>query len=92
MAKVVVTFTIMPTSPDVELTVIEEKAKKEITSFVGKTGFKVEQKPVAFGLKSLNILFLVDEEKGSTEALEKKIAALDGVSSCEVTDVRRAIG
>ena len=48
MAQVVITFTIMPPSPDVDLSVIEQQAKKEIVAFVGKTGFKVEQKPIAF--------------------------------------------
>ena len=69
MAQVVITFTIMPTSPDVDFSVIERKAKKEIVAFVGETGFKIEQKPIAFGLKALIILFLMDEDKGSTEAL-----------------------
>ena len=92
MAQVIITFTIMPTSPDVDLSVIEQQAKKEIVVFAGETGFKIEQKPIAFGLKALIVIFVMDEDKGSTEALEKKICALQGVSSCEVTDVRRAIG
>ena len=92
MAQVVITFTIMPLSPEVDLSPIEQKAKKEIVAFAGETGFKIEQKPIAFGLTALIIMFVMDEDKGSTEALEKKICALQGVSSCEVTDVRRAIG
>lgn len=92
MARVVVTLTIMPESPDVDLSHIEEHAKKEISAFVGKTEFKVEKKPVAFGLQSLNIMFVMDEAKGSTEALEKKIAVIPTVNSVEVTDVRRTIG
>ena len=92
MARVIVTFTIMPESPEVDFSTIEAEAKREIIAFAGKTEFKVEQKPVAFGLKSLNIMFVMDEAKGSTESVEKKVAAVAGVSSCEVTDVRRTIG
>ena len=92
MARVVVTLTIMHSSPDVDLSSIEELAKKEIVAFAGETEFKVEQKPVAFGLKSVNVTFVMDESKGSTEELEKKIAAIEQVNSVEVTDVRRTVG
>jgi translation elongation factor aEF-1 beta len=92
MARVIITFTIMPVSPEVDFAAIEEKAKQEITAFAGETEFKVELKPVAFGLKSLNVIFVMDEDKGSTEELEKKISGIEGVNSCEVSDVRRTIG
>ena len=92
MARIVVTMRIMPTSPDVNLSELEHEAKKHIISFAGNTEFKVEQKPVAFGLQSLNITFLMDENKGSTESVEKQIASCAGVNSVEVIDVRRTIG
>ncbi|MFH1399610.1 MAG: elongation factor 1-beta [Candidatus Woesearchaeota archaeon] len=90
MAQVVVTFRIMPDSPDIDLKIIETKAKKLIAS-VGEVG-KVEVQPVAFGLNALLIFFVMDESKGSTDQLEKRIAAIEGVTSIEVVDVRRAIG
>jgi len=43
-------------------------------------------------LKALKLIFVSDEERGSTEELENKIAKLENVNSVEVTDVRRAIG
>ncbi len=92
MARVVVTLKIMPQNPGVDLSRIEEDAKKEIIRFCGSEEFKTQIEPVAFGLKSLNILFVMDEGKGSTELLENKISQIDGVESVEVTDVRRAIG
>ncbi|MFC1686899.1 elongation factor 1-beta family protein [Nanoarchaeota archaeon] len=48
--------------------------------------------PIAFGLKAINIIFAMDEAKGSPDVLEEKITAIDGVQSFEVIDVRRAIG
>ena len=45
-----------------------------------------------FGLKSLNLIFVMDEKKGSTDKLEDDISDIEGVQSVEVTDVRRAIG
>lgn len=56
----------------------------------GTIAIKVE--PVAFGLQALVFMFSVDEAKGGTEELEKKIAEMPGVSSVQVTDVRRAVG
>jgi len=32
------------------------------------------------------------EDLGSTDDLEVQVAELDGVASCQVTDVRRTIG
>jgi len=92
MANVIVTLKIMPESPDVELADLESKAKEEIADFTGETETKVEIEPIAFGLKALNIFFVMDENKGTTDFLESKITEIDGVNSVEVTDVRRAVG
>ncbi len=92
MAQVIVTLRIMPNSPNMDLSKIEDKAKKEIIEFCNSQEFKTSIEPIAFGLKALNIIFVMDENKGSTEELEKKINQIEGVESVEVTDVRRAIG
>jgi len=92
MAKVIVTMKIMPTSPDVDLTGIEEKTISIIKEFTGETETKTEIEPIAFGLKALKILFVMDESKGSTDSVESKVSKIDGINSVEVTDVRRAIG
>jgi elongation factor 1-beta len=91
MAQVVITLRIMPESPDVDLAKLETEAKSAIKLFGGEVG-KVDIKPVAFGLQALDIFFVMDEAKGSTEVLENEIANYEGVVSVEVTDVRRAIG
>jgi len=92
MANVVVTLRIMPQEPGIDLSKIEAQAKKEIIAFCNSQEFKTQIEPVAFGLKALNIFFVMDEAKGSTEKLENTISQLDGVESVEVTDVRRAVG
>jgi len=92
MAKVIITLKIMPDSPETDLDKIEEQTKILITEFAGKGEMKTEQEPIAFGLKALKILFVADEAKGSTDELETKINLIEGVSSVETTDVRRAIG
>lgn len=91
MAQVIITLRIMPEGVDVDLAKINEKAAKLIKSFGGEVG-RTEEVPVAFGLKSLNIIFIMDEKKGSTEKLEDDISDIPEVQSVEVIDVRRAIG
>ena len=81
----------MPISPEVDMEQLEVVCMEKIVGFTGKTETKVDIEPIAFGLKALNIKFVMDEDLGSTETLEKTIEDLDNVSSVEVTDMRRAI-
>jgi elongation factor 1-beta len=92
MANVIITIKIMPESPNIDLNKLENGVLKEIKKFTGETQVKKEIEPVAFGLKSLKITFVMDENKGGLEDLENRINSLNGVSSVEVIDVRRAIG
>ena len=92
MAQVVVTLKIMPSSPQIDLGNIEQKAKAKIVDFSQNDEMKSEQEPIAFGLKALKITFVMDENKGSTDALEEAIKEIEGVNSVETIDVRRAIG
>lgn len=91
MAQVIITIKIMPSGVDVKLEKIEEAIKEKITEFGGEVG-KKEEEAVAFGLKALKLIFVMDESIGSTETLEEQISKIKGVQSVEVTDVRRAIG
>ncbi|MFA5303497.1 MAG: elongation factor 1-beta [Candidatus Nanoarchaeia archaeon] len=88
-SKVVVTFNIMPESVEIDLNALSEKIK-DILSKHGEVG-KVELKPVAFGLKAIEIMAIMDESKGSTEPIENEISEIEGVNSVEVTDVRRTV-
>ena len=92
MANAVVTVKIMPTSPEVDMDALKQKALEIITSLNDGKETKESVEPVAFGLKALNIIFVVDEAKGSPDPIAEKIAELEEVNSAEITDVRRAIG
>ena len=91
MAQVIITFKIMPESPDCDLDKIQEEANQLIKEFGGEVG-KVEKSPVGFGLIALVMVFVMDESLGSTEELEDKIKKSKDVAAVEVTDVRRALG
>ena len=92
MGTAIVTLTIMPKTPDVDLTSVETQAKVKIASFAGEGETKTEIEPIAFGLKALKIIFVMDESKGATDPLEEDIQTIEGVQSVEVSDIRRALG
>ena len=91
MAKVLITFKIMPESVDVSLSTLEQQAKKAIENYGGIIQ-RVEKDPIGFGLVALKIVFAMDESKGTTDVLEEQLKTLPGIMNVEVTDVRRALG
>ena len=91
MARVIITVRIMPSSVDVDLSILEKAAVKEIENFGGQIG-KITQEPIAFGLKSLNISFFSDESKSNLDPLEEAIKKIKDVESIDVIEVRRALG
>jgi len=81
---------IMPESPSSNL----EKIKKEAKLFLEKEGAKnisFEEKPVAFGLKSIFTKFAWPEEK-ETQIIENGLSGIQEVSSVTIEDYRRAFG
>lgn len=81
---------IMPTSPEVNMGAIKEKAKKIVESY-GERILKEEIQPIAFGLNALLIILTWPDNKNADE-LEEKLNAIEEVNSAEIVDVRKAIG
>jgi len=90
MGTAIIKMKIMPTSPDVDLGPIEEKAK-EIISKDTPSQIQSEQEPIAFGLKALILTFTWDEDKSADE-MEEALRTIENVKSAEVIDMRRAFG
>lgn len=96
MANVVITLKVMPTSTEIDLDKLFINLEKHVRAFVdqkhkdGEVRKQIE--PVAFGLNAIKIIFVMDENIGTTEKLEEHIQKTQGVESVEVTDVRRALG
>ena len=92
MGKAVITFKLMPTSVEVDLEPIKEKAleiAKENNS-IGEMQAKIE--PVAFGLKAVLILAMYEVEGADFEAIANKMGELEGVQSAEVAKMDLALG
>ena len=92
MADVIIKLKIMPTDPSSDLAKIQKESEVKIKAFGAKLIHSVSQEPVAFGLKAVVIVFLIDEQKSDMDALEAQIKSITGVNSAEVIDVRRAFG
>lgn len=92
MAFVIATLKIMPESPEIDLEALEIKVKEAIKEFAGDRKMESKIEPVAFGLQSLSIIFLMEESQGSPDPIAEKVADFGGVSSAEIVDVSRALG
>ncbi len=84
MANVVVTVRILPEGLEVDLNSIKAEARK-----AGAT--RLEEKPVAFGLKAVEAVFSIPDAEGGSEILEKQLRAIPGVSSAEIIGLAREI-
>tara|TARA_Y100000310_G_scaffold340574_1_gene436883 strand:+ start:184 stop:462 length:279 start_codon:yes stop_codon:yes gene_type:complete len=92
MAKVIVEFKIMPENVNVDLETVKSTAVDKIKAFNADVLGDITVEPVAFGIKAVKIRFAYDENKGTTDDLEKEISNSDGIQSVEVLSVSRAMG
>jgi elongation factor 1-beta len=90
MGFTAVQMKLMPTSPEVDLKAIEKKAE-EIINSMHKTQVRIEEEPIAFGLKAMILSFAWNDEV-DIEVLEAKFQEIENVSSVEVLDIRKAFG
>ena len=89
MGEVIGLIRVMPGEvlEDNKLQTIIEKIK-EVVKPPAKLG-NIEIKPVAFGLKGLNVTVVVPDDAGGIDPIAEEIAKIEDVDSAEVTDVGR---
>lgn len=91
MGKVIITIKILPENPETDLNLVEKKGKEIINKF-GEF-IKSEIFSIGFGIKQLNIMMLLDEDKAELlDVIENELKEIENVANVEVIDVRRAIG
>jgi elongation factor 1-beta len=83
MGSVAVTFRLMPESPDTDLAAIRNAVKGAL----GPAFRGTQEKDIAFGLKALLVLAVVEDAAGASDRVEAKLAAIPGVGSVEAIDV-----
>ncbi|HLD73118.1 MAG TPA: elongation factor 1-beta [Candidatus Nanoarchaeia archaeon] len=92
MAKAIITFKLMPESPEVNLAPIKEKARA-IAKEAGAIGeMQVKEDPIAFGLKAVLVLAMYTVEGNDFDAIAAKMGQIEGVQSSEVAGMDLALG
>jgi len=80
---------LMPESPEIDLAKLQEFCAEVVAKVGGKvTGF--EEDPVAFGLVALIVSLRLSEDIEGT-LVEDALKNIEGVSSINIIDYRRAI-
>lgn len=87
MADAAIKIKIMPDSPDANLEEIKAKAKTEIEKQEGIVA-RMEEEPVAFGLKAI-IILLTRDESLEQDPLTEPLEEIPHVSSVQIIDFRR---
>ena len=85
MGEVAMIYRIMPESPEAM-----DSIKKELEERVKSVGAelnRIDEKPIAFGLKALEIAVIMDDKSGKSGELEEKLSTIPGVQSLELVDM-----
>jgi elongation factor 1-beta len=86
MGDAAVRMRIMPESTDIDLAKLKEAVKAAVPSFARLHA--IEEKPIAFGLKALIVVTIMNDKGGhSPDEIEGAFAGLSGVESVEVEEV-----
>ena len=85
MGEVGLQYRILPEGLEVDLGKLLENIRKALPE-----GAKVkasEQKEVAFGLKALHILIVMDDKKGGSDVVEDALSKVPGVQGVEMLEI-----
>ncbi|MGQ9588023.1 MAG: elongation factor 1-beta [Thermoplasmata archaeon] len=85
LGEVGLQYRILPEGLDVDLEMLKKDIEKVLPE--GATLRAHEQRAVAFGLKALHVLIVMDDKKGGSEQVEAAIAGVPGVQSVEVVEM-----
>ncbi len=83
MGSVAITYRIMPEDVSTDLKPIQDG----IREVVGPALKGMQVKDVAFGLRAILALAVIEDASGAGEKLESAMSALPGVASVEAIDV-----
>lgn len=92
-SNAIITFNIMPESPDVDL----EAVKNQVLELAKEAGAKGEMRadiePLAFGLKQLKLMAMYEvNDDVDFDTIAEKFTTVEGVQSSEVAQMDLAMG
>jgi len=82
MGNVGLIYKLMPEDIETDLEQIASTIRSSIPGHI--TVNKIDKKPVAFGLFSLELQVIMDDKRGGLDELDNFLEALDGVGSVTV--------
>ena len=85
--NVVANLRILPNDVSVDMVKIAEKVKKAAGE--RRAVHSMEVKPIAFGLKALEVNLLFNDKKGGIDETEAEIRKIEGVGEVETTGLNR---
>ncbi|MBU0685797.1 MAG: elongation factor 1-beta [Thermoplasmatota archaeon] len=85
MGEVGLQYRILPEGLEVDLTKLEGDIKNALPD--GARLRAAEQRPLAFGLKALHVLIVIDDKKGGADQVEDAISKVPGVQSVEIVEM-----
>jgi len=86
----IVVFKLMPDGAEVDVQKLGEAALATVKKVQPAAKVQnAEFKPIAFGLKSVNVTVLMSDAAGGPDALEEAFNGIDGVGSASVDQMGR---
>ncbi|MEM3851672.1 MAG: elongation factor 1-beta [Methanomassiliicoccales archaeon] len=85
MAKVAMTFRLMPASPDYDFKDVKERIMAVLPS--GSELRDIRIVPVAFGLSAAEVMIVCEDKGGIAEEIETALSSLEGIESASVQDL-----
>lgn len=83
MGRVAVTLRILPEGAEVDVEALERAVRKAL----GQSVRDVAARPVAFGLRALEAIVVVDDAAGQAEQVEDRLRRISGVGEVETLGV-----
>lgn len=87
MARVIIVTELMPEDPSTDLNELIGKIRQSLPESFELKDF--ETKPVAFGLSLIKAMFVVPEQEGASETLEKILNRFDEIQEVNIVAVTR---
>jgi len=83
MGKVAVTFRVMPEGVEVDLDAVQSRLRESLRERLKK----LEVKPVAYGLRAVEAIVVLEDAAGEMERVESLLSKIPGVGGVETTEV-----